>query len=771
MIKAILLTTALLCASFASATTITASKITNDAGAKLSGKLCFRPEDDSGNAIPYRSGANQVTAQTTCALVSNGALQGSFSVYDSDNTVPTNVRYHITFVMGKTVIRDFGVTTITGDTWSLDSFDASSTALPAIYTSTSTSGDLTVNGSLTAKSVSDSAGSLSDVRSALATEVSRATTVEATKQTIDSNCKPDGSGNLTCTSATLSKTISGSTITLPGGTNAAGTIAAAIAAGYKTIVLPSSYTEAVPVMITLGDGVSVRCMQGATLTAGVSSLATIFRLYGTGNGVDGCSIDFSAATTSGTKAGIFLTSCTRCSATNNYIYGINNGFNGIFVTNANQVKITHNRIIGAGNGINVVRGGSGYTITDNYVDSSSVSLTAGLGAVPISFGSWGYTPALLSDFVISNNTTYVANSFCIAVAAAGGTTPTRNGTVANNTCYIRNTTGTADCETGSPAMACGGFTIVGNTYPTATTPGPVYDLTITGNVVYATGQNVAIAGYEIGCSDCVVSNNTYYGSGVTTAKDVGIILNNTARVTVEGNVINGWGITGTNYGIGMQMTGSSTYSSQNIITGNSITMPSGGGSAYLYGISIDCGHTSSTSMGNIITGNSIAGMGASNRGIGSFQNAGSTCIASSNISENTIDNVGYALMFAGSSTNSVTIGTNNLTNISTAKYYTGGDSPDIHGTMPVLISSVAFNSIAGGDCSSTGIGTAMPVSSLSTAITCSPAGTLGSAYLSWSSYIGGVGNGNGSVMVNMCNKSTTSITPNTVNWTCSITTP
>jgi len=135
----------------ASTTTISASNITDLSGAKVTmAKLCFVSTDGNGTAIGYRDSTAQIIPVKKCGLVSHGALQSGFTVFDSSTTVPTNVRYHITLQSANgTVLRDFGTTTIIGTTWTLDTYDASATALAALYTASSTSGDLTVNGSLT----------------------------------------------------------------------------------------------------------------------------------------------------------------------------------------------------------------------------------------------------------------------------------------------------------------------------------------------------------------------------------------------------------------------------------------------------------------------------------------------------------------------------------------------------------------------------------------------------------------------------------------------
>lgn len=152
LLSVLLLLSAAACA-VASTTTISASNITDLNGRKIAAaKLCFLPVDAAGIAIGYRSGTAQIMPIKKCGQVSNGALQSSFAVFDSSSTVPTNMRYHITLTPAfntVNVIRDFGTTTITGSTWTLDTFDPDATVLPALYTASSTSGSFYVNGDLT----------------------------------------------------------------------------------------------------------------------------------------------------------------------------------------------------------------------------------------------------------------------------------------------------------------------------------------------------------------------------------------------------------------------------------------------------------------------------------------------------------------------------------------------------------------------------------------------------------------------------------------------
>jgi hypothetical protein len=135
-----------------SKTIVTASGLSDAAGNVLvSARLCFAPVDASGKALGFRAAAMQVLARPTCPLVSNGVLQAGFAVFDSSATVPTNVRYHIYATDVKntgSVIRDFGITTISGTIWSLDAFDGDAEPLSPMYENSQTAGDLDVNGHL-----------------------------------------------------------------------------------------------------------------------------------------------------------------------------------------------------------------------------------------------------------------------------------------------------------------------------------------------------------------------------------------------------------------------------------------------------------------------------------------------------------------------------------------------------------------------------------------------------------------------------------------------
>lgn len=190
---------------------ISASQVVDSFGRPLSGRLCFSPVDASGNAIGFRVGAAQVAPSPVCGVVSSGVLQTGLYVYDSSKAVPTNVRYHVyaMAMSGTSIQRDYGQAMITGSAWSLDTWDPSAVALPALYTASATSGDLTTNGDHTvtgsesvagdmqAESVSDSVGPIDAVR----------TTANAALPA--NGCSTTTGGNLVCGTVAAS-TITGS---------------------------------------------------------------------------------------------------------------------------------------------------------------------------------------------------------------------------------------------------------------------------------------------------------------------------------------------------------------------------------------------------------------------------------------------------------------------------------------------------------------------------------------------------------------------------------
>jgi hypothetical protein len=112
-----------------SSTSISASSVTDAFVHPVpAAKLCFQPVDATNTPTGFRVGSDQVVTTPVCGVVSNGVLQSGLSVVPN----PTGTYYHITAQNRTTnaIIRDYGMTQITGSSWSLDSYDPDLATLP-----------------------------------------------------------------------------------------------------------------------------------------------------------------------------------------------------------------------------------------------------------------------------------------------------------------------------------------------------------------------------------------------------------------------------------------------------------------------------------------------------------------------------------------------------------------------------------------------------------------------------------------------------------------
>jgi hypothetical protein len=94
----------------------------------ISAKLCFAPVDAAGNATGFRVGSTQILPGEVCGLVANGVLQAGLTLAPN----PTGTYYHI-YARNRatgTVLRDYGMTAISGSTWSFNTFDPNLATLP-----------------------------------------------------------------------------------------------------------------------------------------------------------------------------------------------------------------------------------------------------------------------------------------------------------------------------------------------------------------------------------------------------------------------------------------------------------------------------------------------------------------------------------------------------------------------------------------------------------------------------------------------------------------
>ena len=93
----------------------------------VTAKLCFAPVDAAANPAGFRVGSIQILPGQVCGLVSNGVMQSGIAVAPT----PTGIYYHI-WVASRAagaVLRDLGMTPITGSSWTLDTYDPASMAV------------------------------------------------------------------------------------------------------------------------------------------------------------------------------------------------------------------------------------------------------------------------------------------------------------------------------------------------------------------------------------------------------------------------------------------------------------------------------------------------------------------------------------------------------------------------------------------------------------------------------------------------------------------
>jgi hypothetical protein len=110
-------------------TAISASDVADSFGHPIpSANLCFQPVDATDTATGFRVDSIQVVDTPVCGLVSNGVLQAGLSVVPT----PSGIYYHITAQnrTSNAVIRDYGMTAITGSSWALDTYDPNMAVLP-----------------------------------------------------------------------------------------------------------------------------------------------------------------------------------------------------------------------------------------------------------------------------------------------------------------------------------------------------------------------------------------------------------------------------------------------------------------------------------------------------------------------------------------------------------------------------------------------------------------------------------------------------------------
>lgn len=90
-------------------------------------RLCFMPVNAAMQPSGFRVGSTQVVPNEVCGSVTNGVLASGKTLAPS----PTGLYYHIYLKppAANTIIRDYGMTPITGSTWTMDTYDPATMAV------------------------------------------------------------------------------------------------------------------------------------------------------------------------------------------------------------------------------------------------------------------------------------------------------------------------------------------------------------------------------------------------------------------------------------------------------------------------------------------------------------------------------------------------------------------------------------------------------------------------------------------------------------------
>ena len=119
----------LLSAPAAAQVSITASSIADASETPTAAaRLCFQPVDATQTPAGFRVGSTQIVPNEVCWPVANGVLTGSRHLAPT----PSGSYYHIYLKppAANTILRDYGMTPITGTSWSMDTYDPSLIAVP-----------------------------------------------------------------------------------------------------------------------------------------------------------------------------------------------------------------------------------------------------------------------------------------------------------------------------------------------------------------------------------------------------------------------------------------------------------------------------------------------------------------------------------------------------------------------------------------------------------------------------------------------------------------
>lgn len=107
---------------------ISASNVTDAFLHPLTARLCFTPVNAAEQPQGFNVGTDQIIPNEACGKVVAGVLQSGLTL----GATPTGIYYHL-YVKGtasNTVMRDYGMTQITGASWTLDTFTPNMATLP-----------------------------------------------------------------------------------------------------------------------------------------------------------------------------------------------------------------------------------------------------------------------------------------------------------------------------------------------------------------------------------------------------------------------------------------------------------------------------------------------------------------------------------------------------------------------------------------------------------------------------------------------------------------
>jgi hypothetical protein len=409
------------------------------------------------------------------------------------------------------------------------------------------------------------------------------------------------------------------------------------------------------------DDTEVECQPGAILrSAGYSGTLLAIR-NSAGVAVRGCAIDGAGAGLNG-NALVEADNARELVFTGNAIGGTVAGMYGILLVNVANARIAGNRLEAIqGPGISVAEGSFDIAIEDNTVDAAA-STNGRLSGSAIEVKARAASGQDLRRVTIARNTIRIATGFCVEAGQFGGA-----GTVGQvwisggNRCQVVSIPGAeAHCGSEDLPKTCGGYSLASAS-----------DSRIVGNSYDAAGQAVDIAGIEmVECLRCVASANVLVDDTSATASGSSGISANCSGCTISGNQLTHLGPVVANALIDVHTIPTFRGVDGNSITGNTLTLPSGG--LGIKGIYVHCDHAGGSASGTLIAGNTILGAAGAGQGIVLAAEGPGCALADSQVVANTMSNLATGLLVYRAS--QIVYMLNRLTSTATPVADNGGSS-------------------------------------------------------------------------------------------------